>query len=135
MNLVEKLIAVDKKEFDKFEKKSLPSRQLTRLLGEDAQVVIQAIDAELFMGISANSLDGKGRTDYSKSYDVNAKVAAVGIVEPDLKDKKLLEHLGVVTPAEAAKKIFKGEINSIAVEIADLSGFKDEEETEAEIKN
>ena len=31
MNLVEKLMTVDRKEFDKIEKKEIPSRQLSRL--------------------------------------------------------------------------------------------------------
>lgn len=42
----------------------------------------------------------------------------------------MLKHLGVPTPAEAAKKIFKGEINKIAVAISELSGFSDDEEDE-----
>ena len=43
--------------------------------------------------------------------------------------------MGVATPADAAKKIFKGEISKIAVEIAKLSGFDDEETTDKEVKN
>ena len=37
MNLVEKLLAVDKKEFDRIERKELPSRQLSKLLGTEAK--------------------------------------------------------------------------------------------------
>ena len=47
----------------------------------------------------------------------------------------LLKHIGVATPAEAAKKIFKGEVNKISDEISRLSGFVDEDETEKEVKN
>ena len=56
-------------------------------------------------------------------------------MDPDLKDEALLKHLGVATPADAAKKIFKGEINKISTEIAKLSGFSDEETTDKEVKN
>ena len=49
MNLVEKLMTVDRKEFDKIEKKEIPSRQLSRLLGTDAKVTIQAVDAKWIM--------------------------------------------------------------------------------------
>ena len=56
-------------------------------------------------------------------------------MDPDLKDEALLKHLGVATPADAAKKIFKGEINKISTEIAKLSGFNDEETTDKEVKN
>lgn len=135
MNLVEKLLAVDKKEFDKIEKKEIASRQLSKLLGADANVTIQAVDGDLFSGLSASGLDESGEVDYDRAFSTNAKIAAAGIADPDLKDEALLKHLGVATPADAAKKIFKGEINKISTEIAKLSGFDNEETTDKEIKN
>ncbi len=136
MNLVEKLLAVDKKEFDKIEKKEIESRQLSRLLGvEGAKVVIQAVDGDLYTSLSASAVNKKGNFNYEKGFEVNAKIAAAGIVEPDLKNEELLKHIGVATPAEAARKIFKGEINAISDEVAKISGFGDIEETEKEVKN
>lgn len=135
MNLVERLLAVDRKEFDKIEKKELESAQLSKLLGADAKVTIQAIDGDLFGGLSASGLDDKGKVDYGMAFSTNAKIAAEGIVDPALKDEALLKYLGVATPADAAKKIFKGEINKISTEIAKLSGFSDEETTDKEVKN
>lgn len=136
MNLVEKLLAVDKKEFDKIEKKELASRQLSKLLGvEDAKITIQAIDGGLYTSLSASAVSKKGNFNYEKSFEVNAKIAAAGIIEPDLKNEELLKHIGAATPAEAAKKIFKGEVNVVSDEIARLSGFTDTEETEEEVKN
>ena len=135
MNLVERLLAVDKKEFDKIERIEIPSRQLSKLLGADAKVTIQAVDGDLFGGLSASGLDESGEVDYGRAFSTNAKIAAAGIVDPDLKDEALLKHLGVATPADAAKKIFKGEINKISTEIAKLSGFNDEETTDKEVKN
>ena len=46
-----------------------------------------------------------------------------------------MKHLGVATPADAAKVIFKGEVHKIAAEINELSGFINEEKTDEEIKN
>lgn len=135
MNLVEKLLAVDKGEFDKIEKKELDSKQLAKLLGSKAKVTIQAVPGDLFSPLSASGLDEEGNVDYNRAFDTNAKVAAAGIVDPDLKNEELLKHLGVATPADAAKKIFKGEINKIATEIAKLSGFEDEEATDKKVKN
>lgn len=126
MNLVEKLLAVDKKEFDKIEKKEIESRQLSKILGNQAKVTIQAVDGDLFAGLSASGLDDNGEVDYGRAFSTNAKIAAAGIVEPDLKNEALLKHLGVATPADAAKKIFKGEINKISTEIANLSGMKEQ---------
>lgn len=135
MNLVEKLLAVDRKEFDKIEKKEIPSRQLSKLLGNDAKITIQAVDGDLFGGLSASGLDDNGEVDYGRAFSTNAKIAAAGIVDPNLKDDALLKHLGVATPADAAKKIFKGEINNISSEISKLSGFSNEETTDKEVKN
>lgn len=135
MNLVERLLAVDKKEFDKIEKKEIPSKQLSKLVGAGAKVTIKAVDGDLFSGLSASGLDESGEVDYSKAFSTNAKIAAEGIVDPDLRNKELLKHLGVAIPPDAAKKIFKGEVNKIATEIAKLSGFNDEETTDKEVKN
>ena len=133
MNLVERLLAVDKDEFDKIETKKLKSKQLSKIVGEDAEVTIQAVDGDLFGGLSASGLDEEGEVDYGRAF--NAKIAAAGIIEPDLKNEQLLKHLGVATPADAAKKIFKGEINRISTEIAKLSGFENEETTDKTVKN
>jgi hypothetical protein len=135
MNLVERLLAVDKGEFDKIERKEIPSRQLSKLLGEDASVTIQAVDGDLFGALSASGLDDSGEVDYGMAFSTNAKIAAAGIVNPNLKDDSLLKHVGAATPADAAKKIFKGEINKIAEEVSKLSGFKNEETTDKEVKN
>lgn len=135
MNLVEKLMAVDKGEFEKIETKEIPSKQLSRLVGEIAKVTIQAVDGDLFGALSASGLDEEGEVDYGRAFSTNAKIAAAGIIDPDLKSERLLKHLGVATPADAAKKIFKGEINKISTEISKLSGFESEEKTDKEVKN
>lgn len=135
MNLVEKLMAVDKQEFEKIETKELTSKALTKLLGEDAKVKIQAVDGDLFGALSASGLDEDGEVDYGRAFSTNAKIVAAGVIEPNLKDEALLKHIGAATPADAAKKIFKGEVNKIATEISELSGFKTEETTDKEVKN
>lgn len=108
---------------------------MSKLLGVEAKVTIQAVDGDLFSGLSASGLTDDGEVDYGRAFSTNAKVAAAGIVDPDLKNEALLKHLGVATPADAAKKIFKGEVNKISTEITKLSGFEDEETTDNEIKN
>lgn len=136
MNLVEKLLAVDNKEFHKIEKKEVSSKQLAKVLGEkEAKVTIQAIDGDLLTELTAGSINEEGNFEYGKSYTANARIAATGIVDPPLKDEKLMKHLGVATPADAAKVIFKGEVHKIAAEINELSGFINEAKTDEEIKN
>ena len=98
-------------------------------------MTIQAVDGDLFGALSASGLDDSGEVDYGMAFSTNAKIAAAGIVNPNLKDDSLLKHVGAATPADAAKKIFKGEINKIAEEVSKLSGFKNEETTDKEVKN
>lgn len=137
MNLVEKLLKIDKAEFEKIETKEIASKSLAKLFGveEDVKVKVKAIDGDLFVELSATALDKNGDMKIGEAFSTNAKIVAAGIVEPDLKDEALLKHLGVPTPAEAAKKIFKGEVNKIATAISEISGFSDDEEDEKEIKN
>lgn len=71
MNLVEKLLTVDKGEFDKIEKKELDSKQLTKLLGSKAKVTIQAVPGDIFTPLSASGLDEEGNTDYSGGCRIN----------------------------------------------------------------
>ena len=78
MNLVERLLAVDKGEFDKIETKKLKSKQLSKIVGEDAEVTIQAVDGDLFGGLSASGLDEEGEVDYGRAFSTNAKIAATG---------------------------------------------------------
>lgn len=136
MNLVEKLMAVDKKEFDRIEKKEIKSRQLSKLLGvDDAKVTVRAIDGDYFSGLSAGYMNEKGEIDYGRAFSMNARIAAAGIVDPDLKNEGLLKHLGAATPEEAAKKIFRGEVNRISDAVSKLSGFGAEDGAEDEVKN
>lgn len=135
MNIVEKLLATDKGEFEKIGNARIISKQLSLIFGEGTEITIKAISGDEYNALSMSALDHKGRMDYGQLYDINAKIAAAGLTNPNLKDKDLLSHLGVATPADAAKKLFKGEVNKIAAEVARLSGFENEESTDSEVKN
>ncbi len=58
-----------------------------------------------------------------------------GIVEPDVKDKRLLEHFNAPTPKELLKKmLLPGEIAELHNVVNELGGY-DREGNEDEIKN
>lgn len=136
VNLVQKLMEIDKRELEKMEQREIASKQLAKVLKvEKATIKVTAIDGDLFAELSATGLDKKGNVEIGRSFATNAKIAAAGLVDPDLKDTDLLKHLGVPTPEEAIKLIFKGEVNNIAATVAELSGFSDDEKDEEEIKN
>ena len=136
MNLVEKLLAVDKGIIQKEDTKEIVSSQLTKLTKEETKIKIRAIDGDRFMFLSSTGLDKEGNPIISKAYSTNAKVVAEGVIEPDLKNTELQKHFNATDPADLAKKMFKGEVNQIGDAIANLSGFGTTEQEEVEeIKN
>ena len=135
MNLAEKLLKIDKGEFDKEKTIQIPSRQLSELLGEPTKITIKALNPQEVLDISASGLDDEGNPIIKKTLATNAILAAAAVVDPPLKDTDLLKHLGVATPDAAALKLFKGEVNKISIEVNKLAGFDIGNDTDKELKN
>ena len=135
MNLAEKLLKIDKGEFDKEKTIQIPSRQLSELLGEPTKITIKALNPQEVLDISASGLDDEGNPIIKKTLATNAILAAAAVVDPPLKDTDLLKHLGVTTPDTAALKLFKGEVNKISIEVNKLAGFDIGDDTDKELKN
>lgn len=135
MNLAERLLKIDKGEFNKERTKEIPSKMLSELFGEPTKITIKELNPQEVLDISATGLDGDGNPIIKKTLETNAILAAAAIVDPVLKDTDLLKHLGVATPDAAALKLFKGEVNKISIEVNKLAGFDIGEDTDAELKN
>ena len=135
MNLAEKLLKIDKGEFDKEKTIQIPSRQLSELLGEPTKITIKALNPQEVLDISASGLDDEGNPIIKKTLATNAILAAAAVVDPPLKDTDLLKHLGVATPDAAALKLFKGEVNKISIEVNKLAGFDIGDDSDKELKN
>lgn len=135
MNLAEKLLKIDKGEFDKEKTIQIQSRQLSELLGEPTKITIKALNPQEVLDISASGLDDEGNPIIKKTLATNAILAAAAVVDPPLKDTDLLKHLGVATPDAAALKLFKGEVNKISIEVNKLAGFDIGDDTDKELKN
>lgn len=135
MNLAEKLLKIDKGEFDKEKTKDIPSKMLSELFGEPTKITVKAIDPQEVLDISTSGLDDEGNPIIKKSLETNAILAAAAVVDPPLKDTELLKHLDVQTPSAAALKLFKGEVNKIAIEVNKLAGFDIGDNTDKELKN
>nr|DAG52982.1 MAG TPA: tail assembly chaperone protein [Caudoviricetes sp.] len=135
MNLAEKLLKIDKGEFNKEKTKDIPSKMLSELFGEKTEITIKAIDPQEVLDISATGLDDEGNPIIKKSLETNSLLAAAAVVNPPLKDTNLLKHLEVTTPDAAALKLFKGEVNKIAIEVNKLAGFDIGNDTDKELKN
>lgn len=138
MNLVEKLMKIDRGEFEKGKTKKIHSKVLSDTLGEKAYITIQSLNPQEVLDLTATGLDDEGNQIIEKTLEMNSLITAAGVADPPLKDEKLLEHLGAATSAMAAMKLFKGEVNYIASEINKMAGFNvdhDDADVDEEIKN
>lgn len=131
MDLIEKLLQVDKKKATEKKKGIYNSKRLENMVG-DGTVKITEIDPERISELSSMMIDKKGDMDFSKTYNVALMIAAEGITSPDLRDDRLKEHFGVHTATELAKLLFAGEVTEIADAIQELGECKVKDE---EIKN
>ena len=70
-------------------------------------------------------------------YRAQALIVVEAMQSPSLKDKELQVHFGAASPIDLAKTLFPGgELTKIFQEVADLSGFGDDEDEDLEeIKN
>lgn len=136
MNLVEKLLKMDREEFDGKKTKKIVSRVLSETLGEKTMITLQSVGPQEVLDLSASGLDEEGRPIVTKTLQTNSMIVAAAVTDPPLKDADLMKHLGAATPAIAALKLFKGEVNNIAAEVNRMAGFNMEDvDLDEEIKN
>lgn len=132
MNLIDKLLQIDKKKITEKKEKTYESGRMQELIG-DSEIVIREIDPERLSELQCNAVDGKtGTADLSKVYGVNLLITTEGVVNPDLKNKDLQQHFGAASPKELAKLLFKSEVMEIAEAITELGAPEVKAET---IKN
>ena len=66
--------------------------------------------------------------------DADVQILLSGCAEPDLKDTRLLERFGAVTPADVVKRmLLPGEIADLSAAVERLSGYR--RATITEVKN
>lgn len=136
MNLVERLLTIDKGDLNKVPVEKMRARRLSELMGEDVEITVTAICGERYTELSSRMVSENGDVDFGKLYETNALIAAEGIVEPNLKNEQLQKHFGCATPKELAKVLFPGgDLSKIADKITDLSGFSNEAKNEKKVKN
>ena len=136
MSLIDKLLQMDKAKLTEMPNREIEIPRLSQVLGETFKVKCRAIDGERYADIqrSAIDLNKKGALRNINLYEMQVLTLIEGVVEPSMKDERLLGYFGVVTPKELVKKLFlAGEIAELSNVITELSGYEKSEEEE-EIK-
>ena len=132
MNLIDKLLQIDKKKITEKREKTYESGRMQELTG-DSKILIREIDPERLSELQCSAVDGEtGTADFSKMYGVNLLITTEGVVNPDLRNKDLQQHFGAASPKDLAKLLFKSEVMEIADAISELGAPKVNAET---IKN
>lgn len=137
MSLIDKLLQMDSAKLTEMPTREVQMARLTELMGEPFTVKCQAIDGERYADIqrSAVDLNKKGGIKNLNLFDMQVLTVIDGVVEPSMKDSKLLKHFGCVTPKELVKKLFlAGEIAELSNVITELSGYDKTEDDDEEVK-
>lgn len=138
-NLVQKLLKKDAKSLMEKDTCKYKVESLSKKLNINFEITLQELSTNDFMEIQEICGDITKGNKASKNKKFMTHTLLKGIKDPIFKDKELLDHYGVVTPAELVLKMFKfGEVIEISQKINDLSGVVDEEkakEIEEKIKN
>lgn len=133
MNLVEKLLRADKAKLNDRETKTIKSKRLSKILGEDAEITIRQIPGRRMDDLNQTIYDEDGEKDLSKGYDLNILYCTEGIIDPPVKDARLMEYFNAPSPDILVEKLFDAEAAKIAGEIVKLSGLTDD--AEGKVKN
>ena len=136
MSLIDKLLQMDKAKLMEMPTREVEMPRLSELTGESFKVKCKAIDGERYADIqrSAIDLNKKGALRNINLYEMQVLTLIEGVVEPSMKDERLIGYFGVVTPKELVKKLFlAGEIAELSNVITELSGYEKSEDEE-EIK-
>ena len=136
MSLIDKLLQMDKAKLMEVPTKEVEISRLPKAFREPFKVKCKAIDGERYADIqrSAIDLNKKGALRNINLYEMQVLTIIEGVVEPSMKDERLLGYFGVVTPKELVKKLFlSGEIAELSNVITELSGY-DKTEDEEDIK-
>ena len=134
MNTVDILLGLDNSVLEVNNTKEMEIKRLSKAAGKPFIVKLQGVPAKRFTKIVDGISDKNGiRTD--KAYDANINLITIGMVDPSMKDKALLDKFECSTPGELVEKLFKpSEIGALADTITELSGFGGDN-TVAEVKN
>lgn len=130
MNLVEKLLKIDKGEIE------IPQtikKMYCKKIKQTLEFECFAVDAEKAAEIQSSSIE-ISNSEISEMKLFELKVFTILAGCKDLKSKELMKHFETPTPIELIKTILtSGEIDELYETINDLSAYKEVEE--ADIKN
>lgn len=134
-SLMEKLMKLDRDKITEIPTEKIKAKHLSEVAGEDIEITVKALSGSRYTELISSATGKNGSIDTSKVYDAHAMVVVSGCVEPNLKDKELMDYYKSVMPKDLAKILFPGgELVKISEKIGALSGFGKNEDVEEGIE-
>lgn len=127
MNLVEKLLSVDRTTLTEEITEKYESRNMKKWTG-DGTITIRRIRDRKKTDIQSMCVDFNRGKYNGQLFDSKLMILVEGIVEPSLKDQSLIEHFGAGDPLGLAELLFNGEIDEIADAIEEVGKKENVEE-------
>lgn len=125
------LLAIDPAKLKDRPTKRLYMPRFSELAGGDIYFTIRALTLDEIKAVREKATHvtfnkkSHEREEVYDSEDGALFIILEGVIDPDLRDKRLLERYEAATPKELLKKILlSGEIDSLSSQIGQLSGFK-----------
>ncbi len=134
MNTLELLLKADTEQF-KLPTRKVEIPRLSSLFNGQAVFTCQALSPTKYFDIQQTASNiSSGVSNKVNVSEIQAITVLTGVIDPSFKNKDLMQHYNVPTPAELVNKILlPGEIVKLFNVITELSGFG--ENVIAEIKN
>lgn len=124
ISVMEKIMKLDRDKLFEVPIAKVKAEHLSKVAGDDIKITVKALNGNLYTEFASRSTNKAGVTDYGKAYEAHAMIVVHGCIEPDLRNKELMERFGAETPKDLAKKLFPGgELVRISEKIGELSGF------------
>lgn len=134
-SLMEKLMKLDRDKITEIPTEKIKAKHLCEVAGEDIEITVKALSGSRYTELISSATGKNGSIDTSKVYDAHAMVVVSGCIDPNLKDKELMDYYKAVTPKDLAKILFPGgELVKISEKIGALSGFGKNENAEEGIE-
>lgn len=128
-SLMEKLMKLDRDKLLEVPSAKIKAEHLSKVAGETVEITVKALSGGRYTELMSSATNKSGGVDMSRVYDAHTRVVVAGCVEPNLKDKELMEYYQAVTPKDLAQILFPGgEMIKISEKIRFLSGFDKENE-------
>lgn len=134
MNTLELLLKADVGQF-KLPTQKVEIARLSNLFNGRAVFTCQALSPSKYNEIQESAASfSNGQIEGIDMGEVQMATVLAGIIDPNLKDKELMAHFKVPTPAELVRRLLlPGEIVTLFNVISEISGFGDD--VIKEIKN